>query len=530
MVIKKPYAFLIKKFRLIHAILFCMLLYLLISTFNLFVFFNDYASNNFIATLDLVSSYITLFTFIVCLLILVLCIAIYYLLNKKNKPKKIYLFSCVFYILLFIFFIVMVVLLKDLEYNTFSYEKIRVIRDICLLFIIPQIVIAFIVLGRTLGFNVKEFEFNKDLKDLEIDEKDYEEVEVTLGKDNYKYKREIRKSFRLFKYFLLENKFFITIVCSIFALTISLVIFLNLRIYNLHYNESDEFVANAVWYTANDSYLAYKDIYGNEIATGRYYLLIKMNLRNKLNTDVTVDRNTFRLKLSGELYIPKFTYGQEFLDVGEVFTQTTLKAGESKDVVIVFELDETQIKKEYLLRVKNASNISIGELNSEYIDIVIKPKNINNNVDSVTYTIPNKIDLSNTILGNTNILVSSVEVADTFKEYYESCYNNDCSKYTYVVNPSGKNNAVLKIKSTVTVDNSVYISKYIKYPSNFFKYFAKIYYRYQGVTKKLDVTLINSTYGKEEYTYIEVPEKMKEANKIEMLIDIRGVKYTLVLK
>lgn len=530
MVIKKPYAFLIKKFKIIHAVLFIMLLYLLICSFNILTFFNSYANNNFIVSLDLVYSNINLFTFLINLVILLISVSIYYLLSKKNKPKKMYLFICVFFIVLFIFLIVNLSLLKDLEYNTFSYEKIRAIRDIWILILIPQIVFSTMSLSRTLGFNIKAFDFKKDIDNLEIDEKDFEEIEITLGKDNYKYARELRKSIRLFKYFLLENKFFITIVFSIIALIVSLVVFLNLRIYNLHYNEMQEFRADAIWYTIDESFLAYKDMNGNVINNGRYYLLVKVNMKNKLNINVTVDRDSFRLKLNNKLYVPKFTYGDKFLDVGETFSQAVLLPGVSKSAVVVFELDKSQVRSEYILRVKNADYVKLGELNSEYVDIVVKPKNINSDKDKGRFTLPTVIDLKDTILNNTKLSIDSIEIANNFKGKYESCYNNSCSNYSYIIKPSGIGGAVLKIKSNVIMDKNNYIGNYIKYPNTFYKYFSKIYYRVEGEIKELNIKTIDSAYGKENYGYIEVPEKFKYADKIEMLINIRGVKYTLVLK
>ena len=44
---------------------------------------------------------------------------------------------------------------------------------------------TFIHLGRACGFNLKQFDFKKDLEELQIDTSDYEEVELTLGKNNY---------------------------------------------------------------------------------------------------------------------------------------------------------------------------------------------------------------------------------------------------------------------------------------------------------------------------------------------------------
>ena len=37
-------------------------------------------------------------------------------------------------------------------------------------------------------------------------------------------------------------------------------------------------------------------------------------------------------------------------------------------------------------------------------------------------------------------------------------------------------------------------------------------------------------YQKDTYTYIEVPKELNKASKIELILSIRGIKYTIVLK
>lgn len=60
---------------------------------------------------------------------------------------------------------------------------------------------------------------------MQIDKSDYEEVEVTLGNNNYKFARFFRKAIRLLKYFVLENKFIVIVIASIALLITSLIIF-----------------------------------------------------------------------------------------------------------------------------------------------------------------------------------------------------------------------------------------------------------------------------------------------------------------
>ena len=52
------------------------------------------------------------------------------------------------------------------------------------------------------------------------------------------------------------------------------------------------------------------------------------------------------------MLIPKFSYKNEFLDLGEVFAPMDVSPGETKEIVIVYEIDKKEVKKEYIFRIK----------------------------------------------------------------------------------------------------------------------------------------------------------------------------------
>lgn len=525
MIIRKPYAFLVKRFRLIHAILFGLLFYIIVKTFNIFSFFNNYATNKYFDSVSIDN--LSIFTFLGCVFIVLVSVLIYYLLSVKNKPKKLYMFLCGYYIIVFIFFLVILILMNELEYRIFDNEIVRIIRDVCILVIVPQVIFNVVIFGRALGFNLKEFDFKKDLEEIVLEESDSEEVEVVLGNDGYKYKRQFRKALRYLKYFALENKFLVIIISSILSLVLSLTLIVNLKVYNKHYDENQEFVANSVWYTVSESYITNKDVYGNIINKDKYYLLVRVNLKNKLNRTIKVDRNTFRLKVGSDRIAPKFSMSDLFVDMGETFKEIILTSGMEKNVVLVFEIDKEDYKSEYLIRVKNVDEINLGDLKSEFADISTRPESLMDEELVGNYSIPGVVEFKDSFINGVSLDFVSYEINSSFKEIYENCYEGICSDYTYIVKPSGRSNAVMRIKGNLE-NKSDY--DYIKYPKDLFQYFATIRYRYEGKIRELRTNIINSNYMINEYTYIEVPERIVEANKIEILINIRGIKYNLILK
>lgn len=535
MIIKKPYAFLIKKFRYIHAILFVMLLYLAFKSFEIYSFFSEYVNSSYYINIaNLTTKYINKAMFIVDLFAILFSGLILYILSLKKKERKVYLFICIYYIILIIGFIYCYQVFKSLQHISLTLEIIRSMRDISLLIILPQIVFLFIILSRTLGFNIKQFDFKKDLEEMQIDTSDYEEVEITLGKNNYKKVRSLRKLLRYTKYFILEHKLLVTIISSIIVLSLSLVMFSRLKVYMISYRQNEEILANSLWYTAQEAYITNTNINGKIITKDKYYLLAKVNIKNKSYNDYVLKRDTFILKINDKEIIPKFNFTNEFIDLGEVFTPINIPSGVEKQFLVVFELSKKEIKKEYTIAIKNFENNSIIINDSSYKEITIYPIDLNSKNNVGTYYIPSTINFEKTVIGNSELKILDYEIEKSFKEKYDFCVSNDkCYETTYIVKPYSINSnedLILKLNTNIKMDETAYINKYIDSPSDLYKYYSIIKYTYQGVTKTYYPTIIDNQYNKNDFVYIEVPNEIKYSTNLELILSIRGIKYTIFLK
>ena len=511
-----------------------MLTYILIKTFNLYNFLDQIAQRSYyINTLSSVSNYINFYLFGAIVLLLLLTLLIYYILSLKNKERKLYLIVCIYYVLMFVYFIYMLGIIQKLQVTVLDIETARALRDICLIVLLPQVVLAFIILGRTLGFNIKQFDFKKDLEEMKIDVSDYEEVEVTFGKDNYKITRFLRKVLRFTKYLILEHKFVVTILSSIIVLISSLIIFISMRVYNINYKENQEILANTLWYTAEQSYITNSDMNNNIIAEGKYYLLVRVNINNKSTREYILSRDAFKLEYKKDYLAPMFTMQEYFLDIGQTYAPMEIEPGENKELIVVFELEEDNIAKEYLFKIKNFDSSSFGTIEAEYKDIILSPYNLISDNDRGESELPTEIDFNNTVLGNTKLSIKSYDIASSFKEKYEICSSTNCYEGTYIVKPQlvGKGSMnVLKIESSVVVDDSLYLKKFMKTSGDLFGYYAKLRYRAYGKTKTISIDVIDAKYSVEKYAYLEVPAELQYANKIELILNVRGIKNTIILK
>ncbi len=534
MIVKKPYAFLIKNFRLIHGLLLIVLIYLSVRTTNIYSFFNSYGSSGiFQYQTVLASDYVDFIMFGGCVIAIIISLLVYYLLSLKQKNNNIYLWMFIFYICLFVFFIYIHSLIRGIEVAKIKSDSLGIINEICLIALIPQFVFSFIVLGRTLGFNLKQFEFRKDLEDIEVDSSDNEEVELTLGTDTYKIKRAFRKFLRLSKYFFLENKMFVIGGVSIFILVTLLGVYAKFNVYSVSYNEKQLITASTVSYKVNESYIVDTNFENSIVKRGKKFILVNVTITNNVKKEYELSRKTFTLELPSRTIEPSYNYKNEFKDLGTIFTPGIIKLGTSNDYIVVFEIDESEENEDYILRLKNFDDSTFGKIETKYKNIIIKPIDLTQDVDKGVFEYGSTLNFSDTILKNYKLKLSNIEIADKFKEKYVKTISGEKIDSFYSIIPIHNNgqSTILKITANFeNIDNNTTMSKYIRKPVDLFSYYGIISYRYLGNYKTEKLTRINVSYENDKYSYLEVPKEVENANKVKLILLIRGSKYTFNLK
>ena len=532
MIIRKPYAFLIKNFRIIHGLLFLFVLYLGKKTLDIYDFFNSYVTMHaYNQSINLVSTYVTLGMFIVAIITLAGAITIYYILSLKNKQRKVYFFTIITYIVLIGFFVFMIIGFSKLQNSTFDVETQRMYRDIAFMMLLPQGVVIAVIFLRTIGFNLRQFNFKKDLEEMNIEISDSEEVEVNIGTDSYKYARAFRKAIRLTKYFILENKMFVIILSSIAILSLSVFVFNRINVYRNKVYERAAFLANNVTYDIKEAYITQTDMNNIVIDNNKYFILIKVFMENKTNKDANLNRDTFRLQVKDRVLHPNLTSYEKFIDMGKIFKSKILKSGLSEECYIVFDVTKDDLASEYILKI--SSTASNSNDNSGYKEAIIKPTDLDKLKDNGTKTIPNTISLEESLLKKSYINIDSFEISEKFKEEYNYELNGESKKGIYTIIPdktSSGDSIILKLESSIKIDQEAYVSNYIKYPADLYKYYGFINYRALGKTYTIKMKSKDVIYEKDKYSYFEVPSNLQDADKIELIILVRGQKYTFVLK
>ena len=99
MILRKPYAFLIKHFKMIHLFLIACIIYVTFKTWKILDFFNQYIDNGQVLNVieDITNNYVDSILIFVNLLIIVGSAIIFYLMRHKKKPVLFYIYVFISY-------------------------------------------------------------------------------------------------------------------------------------------------------------------------------------------------------------------------------------------------------------------------------------------------------------------------------------------------------------------------------------------------------------------------------------------------
>ena len=125
-------------------------------------------------------------------------------MNKKKKPIKLYIFSIIYYVILIISMLFIYNVINTLYEATLTQKLSRFYRDIFFILNLPHYYFLVMYIIRGIGFDIKKFNFSKDLQELEINAEDNEEFEFVLGTEGYLVKRKIHRIYREIIYYYKE--------------------------------------------------------------------------------------------------------------------------------------------------------------------------------------------------------------------------------------------------------------------------------------------------------------------------------------
>lgn len=533
MILKKPYAFLIKHFRIIHLILVAPIIYLIIKTHNIVQFFSDYVGTNYYTNItNIAGTYINYFMYLSVIAILLVGVAIYFLMRQKEKSTKFYFFLLVFYVVLFVMIGITHSILSGMELNTLEATTALAFRDISYLFYLPQFFFAAFTIFRGVGFDLKKFNFEVDIKELEISDIDSEEFELNIGIEDYKIKRNIRRFIREFKYYIRENQFIFMILCTIFVITIGTLIYLNRGVYNKTYRETQILSHNNLSIKVLGSLLTNRDYGGKEFSDNKHYVVVQLSIENRGKDSSKFDYNNFFIEMENRRIYPILDRAEYFLDCGFPLREDTeLSSGSKNTYVLAYEISKEEIQKEYKLKILEQVSLTVGQITPQYKLVDLKPE-VALEIENKGTTKMGKIaTFEDSNIKYSSLQIKSYDILDSYTYQYERCSNSqNCQTLNDKLSTNSSSYTLLILEGEYTVDENVLYYKTAKTNRLFPNHFLTV--QYEDLTGAMKTVKIENktptTYQKG--LILQVPKDIKQANKINLLVTIRNKQYTINLK
>jgi len=525
MIIRKPYAFFIKHFRLIHFILSFLMVYCLYYSKRLLDFFNTYINQNLnLKGQELASIYVPNLYLILPILIIIVLTVILVVMILKKKPMMLYIFNIASMIFATVIIVISKMTLTTLETTLITPRTLMLTRDMVMLSFMIQVVLTVIVLVRSIGFDIKKFDFKQDLKELEIDEEDREEIEVEFNFDKNKARRELRRKIRFLKYAYKENKLFAHILIA----SISGLILLSGIIFVINIerpiSENQYITLNGITLKIKNSYMTTTDYKGKTIDEDSVFVILKTEFKTFNNTK-EVDSATLKLSVGNYSYIPSYEYKQSFIDFGTVYAGEILSK-EVEEKVLVYKIPK-QLKDEKI----SFAYVDKNTLDNKMINLNIKK--LSDIKENGSAKLGETLEFKDSIISSYQLKIDGYFIQKKYKLNYNFCYLNECfDSYEYLV-PSIDSNtdkAIVRLNGYIKMDektpklNDLY---------DIINTFGSINYTVSGVdkTNQIELKKVVSTKKKEENVYyIEVPIDTMNADNISLIFKIRDKKYEYILK
>lgn len=490
MIVRKPFAFLIKHFKAIHLFLFSLLVYVCYKYNGIVSFLRNYISTGN-GRYDAVN-YINYTPIYVILGAILVMIIIYYLMKYKDKPKKLYLFSIIGYIAVIILFIFLFNYLQTFSSSIIEQKTLRLYRDISLMGLIFQYIIIVIMLIRGLGFDIKKFNFSKDIQELNIDLTDNEEVELVMGFDTNKTKFKIRRFFREFRYFIRENILF-TGLSLIVIVIILWIIVANYTSKNKVYKENEYFGVDFNM-LVNDSYLTKEDSFLKKLSVGSSSLLVVKFKISSNHSDV-LNPDNFILSIYGKTYSPNNKYCSSLKDIGKCYNKIKLTKQE-KEYIFVYLVDDSVLDKKIYLKYDYGY---LTNKNNSVIKVRLNPDNIDDE-EKTTKRINDTLGFNNSVIGDYKLKIEEYNISDNYE------INADIT-----LMPTS-NNTIIRLK--VSEGNDL-IDNY-----------ALLKYTISGLEY---TSTMKKMYEDNNYSYYEV-SNITYADNIKLVLNSRHNNYEYILK
>lgn len=541
MIIRKPFAFLVEKFKLLHFIVLIPCIYLIYMFWRASSFFNTFVVNGYVTNMtDLVSKYYSFLMILSSVIVITFSILVASLFKRKNKFYTPYLIIAIAYFAIFLVSCFLPGLLHNAEVANLESSTSLIIRGVMSIAFYVQIILSILFILLAFGFDIRSGDFFDVKEEINLDEDDSEEIELKIKSEDYKAKRFVHRYFREIKYYVIENKNIFKVIGAVLGVIILVFLIKFMISLNRTVRVDQTFSYSSFSLSFNSSILSTLDYNGNQISKGKVYLANKVTITNKTNSLLALATYDFCLEIGEDCYYPKLDRSGKFIDLAKPYYGEQIGRGNSTEYVLVYELDEALAKSKYKIKVLDSLTYKKDAVIPKYKEINLTPSFSDSVKDVKSYALNEEIDFSNTTLLNSKLNVKSANIAQYYRYTYFKCKSDDCDVNSCTAdneNCASYQDATaasfgkyfIILEGDLTLDEKSSYAKYKLGTNDFFSDFVDVKYKIGDVES---TTFVKDATPKDSKGSIilETNSIIKDAEEISLIITIRDQRFTLKLK
>lgn len=528
MILKKPYAFLIKYFKLIHILILGLLVYLNSYYKNIYTFYKDYTSSNYY-DLNIARNYLPTISFIVVIVLISLFVILFYLMKKKDKPFTLYILSIIYYGIVLVSMLFAYEHINTLYDVTLTQRTSRLYNNIYFILNLPSYYFIFSYLIRGIGFDIKKFNFSKDLEELDIKAEDNEEFEFVIGTKDYLIKRKIHRFYREVVYYYKENKFLINIIGGTFLAIISIVLLINISSTIHKYHLGNKVNAEKFKIRLNNAYVTNKDYTGKVINYDKKYLILDITISNM---------GSYELK-PAEMYIKygnnkqsimKVSMQSSFSDLGKIYNGDIIKQ-ESENLLFIYELPKSASTNNLKLLIYKGKTIKNNSVKYNYVEYKFNAKKIDKSLKDNLAQLNSSYNFGNKLYGTSSINFKNIDIKSKYTYTYDKCYSDDnCEKLTNIITPNGGFNYNLLLADyEMLIDRNSLLGRTYNEDLNIINRFSKLKYMVNNEEKEISIFGYKYDNLPNKIIY-EIPTSALKSDEVFFIFETRENRYLYKIK
>ena len=530
MIIRKPYAFIIRHFKVINLVIAGCIAFLAVNATNLQQQFIDLKTSKmytYAGAEFLISNNIFLFVIVG----LILTGLVYYLLKEKKKPTRAYLATLAYFVgtALLIFYLKNVC--NNLVSGTVTDSTLSLARDASMMIRYVGFVLFCIIFVRGIGFNLGQFNFSKDIREMKIVEEDSAEFEVMIGQNNYKYARGLRRFARECKYYFLENLVYFEMLGGLIVIACGIYGLYYYKTYLDRAKQESIMTVGGINYTVNGAYITGEDYNGNVVKENSRFVVVNLSLTNVMFAETELDLTKISIQSGKIEFFPTLSYNSKFYDLGIPYQdKQKLIPGETVDVTLTFEVPGTTNVRNWTLRIQESIDNSGLKVLVMYRKFKITTKDIDSEDKDSGFSLGQDMKINTVNHNMFKMNVQKFDILDNYEIQYALCNSKlTCSLQRKVIT-STKNSTdtMLMLNLDYTMYDEAYFTKTFTTLNDIFANYVTVIYTV-GTKEYQEKGILVSKENINNYVFLQVNRRIKSARDVKVKFDFRNQKYYLNL-